>query len=354
MERASILPWVILTAIGIVLATLLLQLKPPPASPAAALNGPAFQTQPPVAVPLPFIQGFPAHSAASAPSPHPLPLDQTMALIHSKLLEWSHRKTGDRDTDDRLMNELAALLTDDNASKIIKLLSPEELQGPFGTAALFRWMKTDPLTAVNWVASRPDATDDQAWIVAHGLLAEGIDPQKFATQLPETNWKQTYLLDAGLDDVSANPNQVIALAREMGPGGTQTNLLQTAVNEWMGTDPDSTMNWIMSIGDPALRDNLISAGAKACAASDPRRAVAWALSAMSPGDTLDSTILSIVNNWSSANPGDASAWAAQLPDGPVRTTALKAVLSQWLQSNPGAATAWARTLPDGGNFLANP
>jgi hypothetical protein len=274
-----------------------------------------------------------------------------MGLIHTKLREWSARKTGDRETEDRLMNELATLLTDDNAGKIIKTLSPEELHGPFGTSALFRWMKTDPMTAANWVASRPDATDDQAWVIAHGLLEKGIDPQQLAAQLPATQWKQTYLLDAGLDVLSTDPNEVIALAQQMDSGSAQTDLLQTAVNDWMATDPGTTTNWIMSIADAALRNELISAGAKARAGTDPRQAATWAISAISPGETLDNTMSSIVTTWSSGNPADAATWAAELPAGETRNSAMKAVLTQWVQSNPQAATAWANSLPGGNQLL---
>ena len=85
------------------------------------------------------------------------PFEETMALIHLKSRQWSETQTGDRETQDRLQNELLAMLTDDNAAEIIQSLSPEELDSPFGVSALFHWMKMDPVTAANWVASRPDA-----------------------------------------------------------------------------------------------------------------------------------------------------------------------------------------------------
>jgi hypothetical protein len=351
LHRTAMLQRIILGAIGAAAAILLLQLKSPPLTEPARVAQPALPTDSPATSELLRMESVSPRSIIPAVSSQPLSFDQTMDLIHSKLRQWSERKTGDKDTDDRLMNELAALLTDENAEKIIKMLSPEELHGPFGTSALFRWMKTDPLTAANWVASRPDATDDQAWVIAHGLLADGIDLQKYAGQLPETKWKQTYLLDAGIDVLSSDPNEVIALAQQMDPGSTQTNLLQTAVTEWMGSDPGTTMNWITSVSDPTLRDKLISAGAKAYAATDPRQAATWAVSAMGPGETESDTILSIVNTWCSGNPTEAAAWIGQLPERGMRTSLVKAVLAQWLQSDPRAAASWAQSLPEGSQIL---
>lgn len=352
LERTARLQRIILGSIGVAAAILLLQLRAPPAAEPVRVAQSASPMDTPATGELLRIESVSPRSIPPAISSQPLSFDQTMDLIHSKLRQWSERKTGDRDTEDRLMNELTALLTDENAGKIIKMLSPNELDGPFGTSALFRWMKTDPMTAANWAASRPDATDDQAWVIAHGLLADGIDLQKYAAQLPDTQWKQTYLLDAGIDVLSSNPNEVIALAQQMDPGGAQTNLLQTAVTEWMGSDPGTTMNWITSISDPALRDKLISSGARAYAATDPGQAATWALSAMGAGETQTDTMLSIVNTWCSGNPTEAAAWTGQLPEGGMRTSLVKAVLAQWLQSDPRAAASWAQSLPEGSHILA--
>jgi len=274
-----------------------------------------------------------------------------MELIHSRLREWAQRKTGDRDADDRLMSELNALLTDENAGEITRLLSGEYLHGPFGTSALLRWMKTEPVSAANWVASRPDATDSQAWAVARGLLADDIDLQKYASQLPDTQWKQTYLLDAGLALVPSNPNEVVGLALQMDPGSAQTNLLQTAVTEWMGNDPDGTTNWILRVTDPALRDKLISAGAKAYATTDPDAAATWAASSMEAGATMDNTVSNIVNIWASSNPAGAARWVGQLPADEVRISAARALLTEWVQSDPDAAARWAQSLPGGDQLL---
>jgi hypothetical protein len=276
----------------------------------------------------------------------PSTFEETMALIHLKLRQWSETQTGDRETQDRLQNELLAMLTDDNAAEIIQALSPEELDGPFGISALFHWMKVDPVTAANWIASRPDATEDQAWVVAHNLLADGIDLQNYSDQLPDTGWRQQFLADAGLEVLSKSPNEAISLAQQMNPGSAQTNLLQTVAADWISNDPNKALDWILSVNDPAMQEQLIAAGAKAYATTDPKLAAEWFVSSVKSEAVLNNTLPNIVEIWAAQDSPTAADWVAQLPEGNLKDAALETIASYWQQSDPGAAARWILTLPE--------
>jgi len=243
---------------------------------------------------------------------------ETLALIHLKLRQWSETQTGDRVTQDRLMNELLALLTDDNAAAIIQSLSPEELEGPFGISALFRWMKTDPITAANWIASQPDTTEDQAWVVAHNLQTAGVDLQSYSAQLPDTGWKQEFLAEASLDVISKNPQEAVNLAQQMNPGHDQVNLLQTIASDWISNDPNSALDWITSVNDTSLREQLIAAAAKAYATTDPALASEWLISTVKSAGILNSTLPSIMEIWTAKDPTAAANWENQFINGPAQ------------------------------------
>ena len=270
---------------------------------------------------------------SNAPTSAPNSFKETMALIHLKLRQWSETQTGDRETQDRLENELLALLTDDNAAKIIQSLSPEELDSPFGISALFRWMKKDPITAANWIASRPDATEDQAWVVAHNLLADGVDLRNYSYQLPDTGWRQQFLADAGLEVLSKNPNEAISLAQQMNPGSAQTNLLQTVASDWIGNDPNAALDWIMSVNDPAMQEQLIAAAAKAYATTDPKLAADWFVSSVNSVAVLNNTLPNIVEIWAAKDPPEAANWVGQLPEGALKDAAMETVANYWQQSD---------------------
>ena len=75
-----------------------------------------------------------------------------LAQIHDKLSAW--KAESDREARDRLMLELLAMLTDENAAEIAQSLSPEDLAERFGVAALDHWLNLNPEAAATWLASR--------------------------------------------------------------------------------------------------------------------------------------------------------------------------------------------------------
>jgi len=57
--------------------------------------------------------------------------------------------------------------------------------------------------------------------------------------------------------------------------------------------------------------------------------------------------LAVLRWWVALNPGEAAAWAASLPDGPVKVESLSHVATVWGERDSVAALAWASQLPLG-------
>lgn len=250
------------------------------------------------------------------------------------------------------MEELRALLTDENAAGIARSLSAEELDTPFGAAVLERWLGMDAVRAALWAGGRPEATDAQAWLVARKLLPDPASLQACCDRLPDTAWKQSLLAAAGLQGAGQAPVAAIGLARQMQPGPDRTNVLQTIAYDWVGADPTAAMNWIASVTDPTLRESLTAAGAKALAATDPDLAAGWLATAVQSVGTLNDTALSIAEIWVTQDPAKAAAWVTRFPAGNTRETAVGTILYHWLRTDSDAATAWFANLPDRDAILA--
>jgi len=266
--------------------------------------------------------------------------------VHLKLRQWLETKTGDTETQDRLLKELQAMLTDDNVAGIIQSLSSEELATPFGTAALERWLKVDAALAANWIAARPDATENQAWVVARKLLEDPAGLEGYCDQLPDGEWKQNVLNGAGLDVLSRDPVEAIHLAQRMSPDGARTNLLQTVAYDWMNRDPDTALDWIQGVDDPVLQEWLTVAGVKAYAATDPGLAAGWLVSTVKSDAILNETVPNLVEIWSAKDPAAAAGWVARFPKSGARDASVDIITCQWLQLDPEAAIAWILNLPD--------
>jgi hypothetical protein len=163
------------------------------------------------------------------------PLSATLQTIRREIQDWRDclgPRPGNREleaeTENRLTGELQDLLNDANTPEIVRSLSPEDLETPFGLAALTRWVDRDPAAAARWIAERPGATDDQAWIVAQRLLEDPVEFERFSGELPDSPWKQEFLGYFGTAVLSLDPVLSVYIAQRMTPGEAQTALLQRA------------------------------------------------------------------------------------------------------------------------------
>lgn len=294
----------------------------------------------------------PAQPRPEAPILSPSPTNGALALIHLKFREWLESKTGDTETQDRLLKEFLAMLTDENAAEITQSLSPDELDTPLGTVALERWLKADLATAANWIAGKTNATEEQVWLVGRKMLEDPAGVQNllnYSDQLTNNPWKQQLFEGAGLLLSETNPAAAINLAQRMDAGQSQTNLLQTATYDWISRDPNAALDWILSVNDPSLREKLIAIGSQAYAATDPRLAADWLVSTVKSDETLNDAVVHVVDAWTTKNPAEAAQWVSALPAGPMRDAAIYTVVSQWLPSDRGGngpAGAWILNLPE--------
>lgn len=287
---------------------------------------------------------IPARADPPAAAPH--------ASIHLKLRQLFETKTGDTATQEQLLKELVAMLTDENVAAVMRSLTAEELLTPFGTAALDRWLSLDLAGAANWIAARADATDEHALVVAKKMLAEPTALHAYCDQLPDGKWKDTVLSSAGLTILSNDPAEAIKLARQMTPGAAQTDLLQTVTYDWTHREPDAALAWILKVPDASLRESLFAVGAKAIAVTDPDLAAGWLVAAVKTEGVSSDAALSIVETWVAQDPAKAASWAAQFPERGPREAALETISRRWLQSDPTAATAWIQSLPERDRILA--
>lgn len=54
----------------------------------------------------------------------------------------------------------------------------------------------------------------------------------------------------------------------------------------------------------------------------------------------------MISQWGSRDPGAASRWAGSLPDGKLRSTALRLLAGKWSEYDPAEARRWIATLPE--------
>jgi hypothetical protein len=293
----------------------------------------------------------PAKLFSKRTSLHPVPgaLADTMSSLRSKMRQWHESLLTDPNNEDeraRLLQEMLVFVTDDNVAEIVQSLSAEEMITPFGAGALHHWMQSDPVKATDWVAARPETTDQQTLAVADDWIATPQGMQDCIDQLPPTEWKQNFLADLGSEMSVKDARSAIRLAQQMNPGKTQENLLQSVACNWVETDPNAALSWVAGVSDPALRDKLVASAVQAYALVDPAQAATWVVSEVKSDQVISAAAVNITESWAAKDPAAAAKWVALFPLGDTRTSAVNTVLVYWLQADRNAAMDWIQSLPE--------
>ena len=264
-------------------------------------------------------------------------------LILAKLSAW-HSEPDARAQYD-LLQELCALITDENAAGIVQSLSADDLAGNFGVAALERWLSADPNAAAAWMASRPDVTDEHASLVARMLLKDHDGFQNYLDALPDGGWKGKILSGAAFEMTATDPQQAIVFAAQMNSSDAR-GVLEAAAFQWARNDPDAVKKWAEQDTDTDLREGLIAAAAKGMAEQHPDKAAEWLVTSVYAQDPLAEAVPGIIRSWAAKEPSATADWVSLFPAGMVRNEALETVMNFWTVSDLTGARAWAANLPD--------
>jgi hypothetical protein len=208
-------------------------------------------------------------------------------------------------------------------------------------------MKVAPLAVTNWLASRPETTDEQTTAVADDWIRDRDGLRQYLDQLPNIAWKQQILsaLSSGMS--ASDPAAAIKLAQEMDPGDAQINLFRAAVSGWVDSNPAAALDWVASIKDSSLREPLIAAAFQSYALIDPASAATWLLSDVKSDSLVNEASLNILETWVTKNPAEAANWASRFPEGNTKVAAVQIVSSYWQQTDPDKAAAWVARVSTG-------
>lgn len=279
-----------------------------------------------------------------------------MDLLRLKLNQWRESQLQDPDNkayQDQLMKEMLALVTDANVAQIMQALSAQELTTPFGTEVLGHWLQADPTAATTWLASRPDATPMQSLAVADYWSSNYDGFQQLVASLPDSPWKQNLIQQTGEEMSRNDPQDAVKLAQQMQSGNAQTYLMQAVASNWISTDPNGALDWINSVTDPAMRDQLIASAAQSYALTDPVQAATWLVTSVNSSQTVNDATLNILRTWVTKDPAQAADWVSQFPEGSLQVNGIQIVSQYWSQTDPDAAAAWVQKLSGAQTTPAN-
>ena len=180
---------------------------------------------------------------------------------------------------------------------------------------LARWMQQDPDAAVSWVASQDDE-------VARELLSEG---SSLIQENPEAAMRLLPLLEGETEH-----RWRYGIAQKLASSRS----------------PEAAIEFVNRFQGQEGHEQLMSAVVTGLAQRDPERALSMAAQ-LSDVSARDAAYTEIVGRSWLARPDEAAAMLDMIATEPYREMAAGMIGSNWSQADPGAARRWAAALPSG-------
>ncbi|BCX49585.1 hypothetical protein HAHE_34930 [Haloferula helveola] len=186
----------------------------------------------------------------------------------------------------------------------------ENTGSPFArNTILAAWAATDPEAAIMWAGANHDGDGANPWMVGviNGLAA--YDPVR-ATEL--------------MND--------LPYSRERGEA------LGAIMPQILAQGADAAKDWVNSLADERLRDGAIGRLADELARQDPEGTAQWLAS--NPGEAARRSMDDVLSTWARSDVDAATSYYYDLPQGDLRTSALRGLTNQMATNDPQAAAAF--------------
>ena len=245
----------------------------------------------------------------------------------------------------------------------------------------------DPDKSLAWAKTLPEEDRDLvmarlSWSLAQSdpkgaaALAEGLPPStdsvqalaNVASQWAETDpeaamkWAGTLESDKARQDAMSNaltqwadrePEKAAGATGQIADANARRAARDRIAGTWAAKAPAEAERWAQGLPVEDRYSALASVW-NATAADDPAKA-GQRLAALLPeaagmeaaGAKLAESAGTVATAWVNQNPGQAAAWALNLPEGKAREAAVGAIADQWAGTDTMAASTWINGLPSG-------
>ena len=129
---------------------------------------------------------------------------------------------------------------------------------------------------------------------------------------------------------------------QTGPG--KVTAISSALAGWASVAPSAAKEWIDGQGDPRIRQLYDLALVDGWARND-LPGVTEHILGLGDQQGSDRLMEIVAGEHVRRNPVEAGSWALDLPDGPMRTTAIEEVATRWVWADPSSALDWVASLP---------
>jgi hypothetical protein len=188
------------------------------------------------------------------------------------------------------------------------------------------------------------AVDRQMEVIAEAQLRRGTDEAtSWAESLPDGDLKAAAFDQVADNFVKSDPAAAAKWVEEHAGADYAQRAVREIAEEFGRSDPTAAIEWAENLPEES-KGNALASTLEQWTRADPVEASKY-LQDMDDSPARDSAVQSFARQLDREDPAAAADWAATISDEGQRTETLQSVGSSWMRSDPEGAKAW---LPSSG------
>ncbi len=236
------------------------------------------------------------------------------------------------------------------------------------------WLKKDPPSAIAWFTAFQD--DNLRSSMLRALISQWatFDPKAAADYSMKLNEKERLEAWASLSSkwITINPSDTIEWLTHL-PKESSGKLIKDAIVKWserdpmaaaqyaldkaelqdslinlsakmFQRDPDATLHWVGTIGDPKKKALLFDGIFNQWMQQDIAAAAQYVVGLSADPEQQQQLVSKLTTKWASEDIQSATTWAQSL-SGPARISAMSQLVSRWMKFDEAGAAAFGMNLP---------
>lgn len=197
------------------------------------------------------------------------------------------------------------------------------------------WAKLDPLAALDYATENIDHPFARNTILATWAASDPQSAIAWARTAHEGDGANPLMVGVIRGIAANDPTLATQLMTEMPFSRERGEALNSIMPHILEQGTDVAKSWVAAISDERLRDGAVRRLADELMRSDPADAAYWLSS--NPGEEAGRGIDDAVTAWANTDRDGALSFFRSLPEGDMRSNALRGLTNQMAVENPRAA-----------------
>lgn len=200
---------------------------------------------------------------------------------------------------------------------------------------LSAWAKKDPLQALAYAEANTGNQFARNTILTTWAAADPAGAVRWAQEHHEGDGGNPWMIGVIRGIADSDPTYAAQLLSEMAYSQERGEALGVLVPTMLAQGNDAAKAWAESITDENLKQGAIGRIAEEMAKTDPQGTADWLAS--NPGQAADRSMDNVVSAWMDQDQDAAISYYKALPQGDLRTNALRGVANSLALNDPRAA-----------------